>query len=70
MSIPLFNVKVHYCFGQRAGHSAMDTAKIQICPSRGIKRHRVCKEVAARGEPLRIEFSALSPIWCAIDLLY
>jgi len=47
--IPL-SVYLHSCFGPCTGVSMMDATKIAVCHNRRIPRHRVFKDMAARGK--------------------
>jgi hypothetical protein len=47
--IPL-SVYLHCGFGQCTEVAAMDVTKIQVCHNRRIKKHRVFKDIAARGK--------------------
>lgn len=47
--IPL-SVYLHSCFGQCTGVSVIDSTKMQVCHNRRIKKHKVFKDIAARGK--------------------
>lgn len=47
--IPL-SVYLHSCFGSCTGVSILDATKIAVCHNRRIPRHRVFKDMAARGK--------------------